>query len=168
MAKKKRGILNKGGLSVPVPPPVHCPRPLPAVSECSFDGLSLQERLEEFLVGLFGLPAQLLFPLPPQNLQESHSHVKRQNRRGITSIWKKRAKKKKKTSAQAGYVVHGTYQSLFLQQRRVPVKHKDRPDAEEEQLADAVEESEEVGVLDTVTFTVPHPLHCLVQPYTDV
>lgn len=63
---------------------------------------------------------------------------------------------------------HWTYQGLFLQQWSVPIKHKDWPDAEEEQLADAVEESEEVGVLDTVAFTVPHPLHCLVQPYTDV
>lgn len=63
---------------------------------------------------------------------------------------------------------HGTYQSLLLQQRCVPIKHKDRPDAEEEQLTDAVEECEEVGVLDTVAFTVPYPLHCLVQPYTDV
>lgn len=61
-----------------------------------------------------------------------------------------------------------TYQSLSLQQWRLPIKHKHRPDAEEEQLTDAVEESEEVGVLDTVTFTVPHPLHCLVQPYADV
>ena len=63
---------------------------------------------------------------------------------------------------------HCTYQSLFLQQRCVPIKHKYGPDAEEEQLTDAVEESEEVGVLHTVTFTVPHPFHCLVQPYTDV
>lgn len=63
---------------------------------------------------------------------------------------------------------HRMYQSLFLQQRCVPIKHKDRLDAEEEQLTDAVEESEQVCVLDTVAITVPHPLHCLVQPYTDV
>lgn len=62
----------------------------------------------------------------------------------------------------------GTYQSLFLQQWGVSIKHKDRLDAEEEQLTDAVEESEEMSVLDTVAFTVPHPLHCLVQPYTDI
>lgn len=40
------------------------------VSKCSFDSLSLQERLQEFLISLFGLPAQLLFPLPPHRLQE--------------------------------------------------------------------------------------------------
>lgn len=44
----------------------HCPSP--AASECCFDSLSLQERLEEFLVGLLGLLAQLLLPLPPQSL----------------------------------------------------------------------------------------------------
>ncbi len=63
---------------------------------------------------------------------------------------------------------HVTYQSLFLQQWGVPIKHKDWPDAEEEQLTDAVEQSEKVSVLDTVAVTVPHPLHCLVQPYADV
>lgn len=61
-----------------------------------------------------------------------------------------------------------TYQSLFLQQRCVSIKHEDRPDAEEEQLTEAVEEGEEVGVLDTVAVAVPHTLHCLVQPYADV
>lgn len=52
--------------------PVHCHCPSPAVSKGSFDSLSLQECLEEFLIGLFGLSAQLLLPLPPQSLQESH------------------------------------------------------------------------------------------------
>lgn len=63
---------------------------------------------------------------------------------------------------------HWPYQSLFLQQWCFPIKNKHWPDAEEEKLTDAVEKSEEVGVLDTVPFTVPNPLHCLVQPYTDV
>lgn len=63
---------------------------------------------------------------------------------------------------------HGTYQSLLLQQRCVSIKHKHRSDAEEEQLTNAVKESEEVGILHTVAFAVPHSLHSLVQPYTDV
>lgn len=60
------------------------------------------------------------------------------------------------------------YQGLLLQKRRVSIKHKNGSDAEEQQLTDAVEQGEEVGVLDAVAFTVPHPLHCLVQPYADV
>lgn len=51
--------------------PAHWPCILPVVSECSFDSLSLQECLEEFLIGLFRLPAQLLFSLPPQNLPKA-------------------------------------------------------------------------------------------------
>lgn len=56
----------------------HWPWILPVVSKCSFDSLSLQECFEEFLIGLFGLPAQLLFSLPPQNLPKA----KLNNRRG--------------------------------------------------------------------------------------
>lgn len=54
---------------------------LPAVPKCSFDSLSFQECLEKFLIGLLGLLVQLLFPLPPQNLRESHSqsHIKQHN-----------------------------------------------------------------------------------------
>lgn len=63
---------------------------------------------------------------------------------------------------------HRTHQSLPLQQRSVAIKHKHWSDAEEEQLTDAVEEGEEVGVVDAVAFAVPHPFHSLVQPYTDV
>lgn len=54
------------------------------------------------------------------------------------------------------------YQSLFLQQRCFPVKHKYWLDAEEEELTDTVEESEKVSILNTVAFTVPHSLHRLV------
>lgn len=135
------------------PPHVHWPCPLPVVSKCSFDSLSLQKCLEEFLIGLLGLPAQLLFPLPPQSLSLNN---------GIG--WKSDLHRPAMRSSRK----HRTYQSLFLQQRCFPVEHKHWPDAEEEKLTDAVEESEEVGVLDTVAFTVPHPLYCLVQPYADV
>lgn len=44
---------------------------LPVASKCSLDSLSLQECLEELLISLFGLPAQLLFPLPPQSLPKA-------------------------------------------------------------------------------------------------
>lgn len=55
-----------------------------------------------------------------------------------------------------------------LQQRRFSIKHKHRLDAEEEKLTNAVKESEEVGILDTVATPVPHSLHGLIQPYADV
>lgn len=98
--------------------------------------------------------------MPVENSQtESHSLAEKHL---LTYLKKKKAK--------TGVCIFGnlTYQTLLLQQWSVPIKHKDWPDAEEEQLTDAVEECEEVGVLDTVTITVPYPLYCLVQPYTDV
>lgn len=61
-----------------------------------------------------------------------------------------------------------TYQSLPLQQRGFSIKHKHRLDAKEEKLTYAVEESEEVSILDTVAAPVPHSLHGLVQPYANV
>lgn len=59
---------------------------LPAVSKCSFDSLSLQESLEEFLIGLFGLPTQFLFPLPPQSLRESESNFQQKNIEEVFNI----------------------------------------------------------------------------------
>lgn len=61
-----------------------------------------------------------------------------------------------------------TYQCLPLQQRCFSIKHKHRLDAKEEKLTYAVEESEEVSILDTVAAPVPHSLHGLVQPYANV
>ena len=63
---------------------------------------------------------------------------------------------------------HQTYQSLPLEQGSVPVEHKHGPDAEVEQLADPVEQSEEVSVLNTAPISSSHALHSLVQPDTDV
>lgn len=60
------------------------------------------------------------------------------------------------------------YQSLFLQQWRFPVKHKYWLDAEEEELTDTVKESEQVSILNTVAFTVPHSFHSLVEPYANI
>ncbi|KAG7273701.1 hypothetical protein CRUP_017454 [Coryphaenoides rupestris] len=50
----------------------------------------------------------------------------------------------------------------------VSVEHKDRANAEVEQLADAVEESEEMSVVDSTAITFSPPLHRLVQPDADV
>lgn len=41
---------------------------VPLIPESCFDGLSLQERPEEFFIGLSGLAAQLLPPLSPDGL----------------------------------------------------------------------------------------------------
>lgn len=132
--------------------------PLPVISKCSFDSLSLEECFEEFLVGVSGLTAQLLLSLPPQSLQESPSRKQGEMKRLSGN----------RTPVRNAFTHTVTYKGLLLQQRCVPIKHKDRPDAEEKQLADAVEESEQVGVLDAVAVPVPHSFHRLVQPYTDV
>lgn len=61
-----------------------------------------------------------------------------------------------------------TDQSLFLQQWSIAIKDKHWPDAEKQQLADAVEEREKVRVLDTVAITVSDPFHGLIEPNTDI
>lgn len=55
-----------------------------------------------------------------------------------------------------------TYQGLSLKQRCISIVNKDRPDAEEQQLAQPVEQRKKVGVVDVVAIAIPHPFDCLV------
>lgn len=91
------------------------------VSKCSFDSLSLQECFEQFLIGVSGLASQLLLPLPPQSLQEENKVKMKTLKAGIAC--------QLHTRMHAGTQ---TYKGLLLQQRCIPIKHKDWPDAEEQ------------------------------------
>lgn len=60
------------------------------------------------------------------------------------------------------------HQRLFLEQRRVSIVHEHGSDAEEQQLTEAMEEREEMSVLNRVPIAIPHAFHRLIQPDTDV
>lgn len=60
------------------------------------------------------------------------------------------------------------HQRLFLEQRRVSVVHEHGPDAEEQQLAEPVEEREEMSVLNRIPVSIPNAFDRLIQPDTDV
>lgn len=58
--------------------------------------------------------------------------------------------------------VDDTHQGLSLKQRCVAIINKDRPDAEEKQLAETVKQCKKVSVVDVVAFTIPNAFDCLV------
>lgn len=66
-----------------------------------------------------------------------------------------------KTKEQSDCIVH-TDQSLLLEQGCISIEHKDRPDAEEEELTKTVKQSEKMCILHSVAITIPYTLHCLV------
>jgi hypothetical protein len=58
-----------------------------------------------------------------------------------------------------------TYDRRTLENRRAPVEDKDGFDSPEEKLADATQETEDVGVEDHTTVIVSHRGLELVDPY---